>query len=121
MLPGISRSGMTIATGIARRFDQVEAARFSFLLGVPAVAAAGLLELWTLLDDGGVPGSAWVGVLVAAVTGYAAIAFLLRMLAKTGPGSLRGLLRRGGSDRPRRSVVVGTVGRANEALERIAD
>ena len=84
VLPGISRSGMTIATGIARGFDQVEAARFSFLLGVPAVAAAGLLELWTLLDDGGVPGSAWVGVLVAAVTGYAAITFLLRMLARTG-------------------------------------
>jgi undecaprenyl-diphosphatase len=84
VLPGVSRSGMTIATGIARGFDQVEAARFSFLLGVPAVAAAGLLELLTLLGDGGVPGSAWVGVLVAAVTGYAAITFLLRMLARTG-------------------------------------
>jgi undecaprenyl-diphosphatase len=84
VLPGISRSGMTIATGIFRGFDQVEAARFSFLLGIPAVAAAGLLELWTLLDDGGVPASAWVGVLVAAVTGYGAIAFLLKMLARTG-------------------------------------
>ena len=84
VLPGISRSGMTISTGIARGFDQVEAARFSFLLGIPAVAAAGLLELWTLLDDGGVPASAWVGVLVAAITGYGAIAFLLRMLARTG-------------------------------------
>ncbi|MEX0667322.1 MAG: undecaprenyl-diphosphate phosphatase, partial [Acidimicrobiia bacterium] len=84
VLPGISRSGMTIATGIARGFDQVEAARFSFLLGIPAVAAAGLLELWTLLDDGGVPASAWIGVLVAAVTGYGAIAFLLKMLARTG-------------------------------------
>jgi undecaprenyl-diphosphatase len=84
VLPGISRSGFTIATATVRRFDQVEAARFSFLLGIPAVAAAGLLELWTLLDDGGVPGSAWVGVLVAAMTGYGAIAFLLRMLGKTG-------------------------------------
>jgi undecaprenyl-diphosphatase len=84
VLPGISRSGMTIATGIARGFDQVEAARFSFLLGIPAVAAAGLLELWTLLDDGGVPASAWIGVLVAAVIGYGAIAFLLKMLARTG-------------------------------------
>ena len=86
VLPGISRSGMTIATGVARGFDQVEAARFSFLLGVPAVAAAGLLELWQLLDNGGVPGSAWVGVVVAAVTGYGAIAFLLKMLGKTGLG-----------------------------------
>ncbi len=109
VLPGISRSGMTISTGIARGFDQVEAARFSFLLGVPAVAAAGLLELWTLLDDGGVPASAWVGVLVAAITGYGAIAFLLRMLARTGPGSLRDLLRRRRSDRPPRSVGAGTV------------
>ena len=84
ILPGISRSGMTIATGVARRFDQVEAARFSFLLGIPAVAAAGLLELWKLLDEAGVPASAWVGVVVAAVTGYGAIAFLLRMLARIG-------------------------------------
>ena len=84
VLPGISRSGMTIAAGIARRFDRVEAARFSFLLGVPAVAAAGLLELWALLDEAGVPGSAWVGVVVAAVTGYAAIGFLLKTLAMTG-------------------------------------
>lgn len=84
VLPGISRSGMTIATGVARRFDQIEAARFSFLLGIPAVAAAGLLELWKLLDEAGVPASAWVGVAVAAVTGYGAIAFLLKMLARTG-------------------------------------
>lgn len=84
VLPGISRSGMTIATGVARGFDQVEAARFSFLLGIPAVAAAGLLELGTLLAEGGVPGSAWISVLVAAVTGYGAIAFLLKMLARTG-------------------------------------
>ena len=84
VLPGISRSGMTIATGMARRFDQVEAARFSFLLGVPAVAAAGLLELWTLLGERGVPASAWVGVVVAAVTGYFAIGFLLKALARTG-------------------------------------
>jgi undecaprenyl-diphosphatase len=84
VLPGISRSGFTIATAVTRRFDQIEAARFSFLLGIPAVAAAGLLELWSLLNDGGVPGSAWLGVLVAAMTGYGAIAFLLRMLNKTG-------------------------------------
>ena len=84
VLPGISRSGLTIATGLARRFDQIEAARFSFLLGIPAVTAAGLLELWTLLGNEGVPGSAWLGVAVAAVTGYGAIAFLLKMLDKTG-------------------------------------
>lgn len=84
VLPGISRSGFTIATGMARRFNQLEAARFSFLLGIPAVTGAGLLELWSLLSDGGVPARAWVGVLVAAVTGYGAIAFLLKMLERTG-------------------------------------
>jgi undecaprenyl-diphosphatase len=84
VLPGISRSGFTIATAKARKFDQTEAARFSFLLGIPAVTGAGLLELASLLSEGGVPSSAWVGVAVAAVTGYGAIAFLLKMLERTG-------------------------------------
>ena len=84
ILPGISRSGITITTGLARGFDRVEAARFSFLLGVPAVTGAGLLELRTLATTSGVEAATWVGVLVAAVTGYAAIAFLLRMLTRIG-------------------------------------
>jgi undecaprenyl-diphosphatase len=84
ILPGISRSGMTISTALGRGFSRLEAARFSFLLGVPAITAAGLLELFTLNERGGVPASAWVGVVVAAITGYLAIAFLLRMLARTG-------------------------------------
>ena len=84
VLPGISRSGFTIATALGRGFDKVEAARFSFLLGIPAVTGAGLLELRELLDRGGVPASAWLGVAVAAVVGYLAIAFLLRMLERTG-------------------------------------
>jgi len=84
ILPGLSRSGVTIATALARRFDRVEAARLSFLLGVPAVAGAGLLELRHLADGAGVDASTWVGVAVAALTGYAAIAFLLRMLNRSG-------------------------------------
>ncbi|MGH8923695.1 MAG: undecaprenyl-diphosphate phosphatase [Acidimicrobiia bacterium] len=84
VLPGISRSGFTIATGMARGFDRVTMARFSFLLGVPAVTAAGLFELFQLASNGGVPRSAWLGVGVAAITGYWAIAFLLRMLTRTG-------------------------------------
>lgn len=84
VLPGISRSGFTIATGMARGFERVAMARFSFLLGVPAITAAGLLELFKLANDGGVPQSAWLGVVVAGLTGYLAIAFLLRMLARTG-------------------------------------
>lgn len=84
ILPGISRSGITITTGLARRFDRVEAARFSFLLGIPAITGAGLLELRVLAEAAGITPSTWLGVAVAAVTGYAAIAFLLRMLARTG-------------------------------------
>ncbi|HUO45849.1 MAG TPA: undecaprenyl-diphosphate phosphatase [Acidimicrobiia bacterium] len=84
ILPGISRSGVTITAGLARGFDRVEAARFSFLLGVPAVTGAGLLELRTLVTSSGLEAPILVGVLVAAVTGYAAIAFLLRMLARIG-------------------------------------
>jgi undecaprenyl-diphosphatase len=84
ILPGLSRSGVTISTALLRRFDRVEAARFSFILGVPAVTGAGLLELRNLAGSGGVEAATWVGVAVAAVTGYAAIAFLLRMLVRTG-------------------------------------
>ncbi|HEU4750264.1 MAG TPA: undecaprenyl-diphosphate phosphatase, partial [Acidimicrobiia bacterium] len=84
ILPGLSRSGVTIATALARRFDRVEAARFSFLLGVPAVTGAGLLELGNLAGGAGVETATWVGVAVAAITGYGAIAFLLRMLSRTG-------------------------------------
>lgn len=84
ILPGLSRSGVTIATALARSFDRVEAARFSFLLGVPAVSGAGLLELGNLAGGAGVETATWVGVAVAAITGYGAIAFLLRMLSRTG-------------------------------------
>ena len=84
ILPGLSRSGVTIATALARRFDRVEAARFSFLLGVPAVTGAGLLELRNLAGGTGVEAATWVGVAIAAITGYAAIAFLLTMLNRGG-------------------------------------
>ena len=49
-----------------------------------AIAAAGVLELFNLANDGGVPPAAWLGVAVAGVTGYVAIAFLLRMLHRSG-------------------------------------
>ena len=85
LIPGISRSGMTIAAGIGRSMDRAEAARFSFLLGVPAIAGAGLLEMADLLSSAeGIAGSVWVGMGVAAVSGYAAIALLLRVLVTRG-------------------------------------
>lgn len=91
LVPGISRSGMTISAGLARRFAGVEAARFSFLLGVPVIMGAGLAQaagvlgiVGTPTDTAGVGPEVWVGMGVAAVSGYAAIALLLRMLSRTG-------------------------------------
>lgn len=84
LVPGISRSGMTITAGMGRRFVAEEAARFSFLLAVPAIAGAALVEGAGLMDAGGVSFSVWVGVATAAVSGYAAIAFLLRVLGNVG-------------------------------------
>jgi undecaprenyl-diphosphatase len=85
LIPGVSRSGATIATGLVRGFDRAEAARFSFLLGIPAIAGAGLFEFIDLArDGGGVTSTTWVGMAVAAVSGYAAIALLLRLIGRAG-------------------------------------
>ena len=85
LIPGVSRSGATISTGLLRGFTHAEAARYSFLLGIPAIAGAGLLKGMDLVDSGaGISGDILVGVAVAAITGYAAIAFLLRLIGRTG-------------------------------------
>lgn len=85
LIPGVSRSGSTIAGGLLRGFDRVQAARYSFLLGIPAIAGGGLISFLRLLDsDAGVPAATWVGMAVAAVSGYAAIAILLRLLGRVG-------------------------------------
>jgi len=81
LIPGVSRSGITLvaAMAIGRRRDA--AARFSFLLGVPAIAAAGSFELKPLLKAHGVGGvELGVGLLAAAGAGYISIAWLLRYL-----------------------------------------
>lgn len=86
LIPGISRSGSTITAGLLRGFDREEAARFSFLLAIPTIAGGGLISL---LDVAGTPvdlGAVLVGALVAAVSGYAAIAFLIRLLVSRGFG-----------------------------------
>jgi len=84
LLPGISRSGMTITGALAQGFDRVQSARLAFLLGVPAIAGAGLLEGADLVRHGGFRPSTLVGTLVAAVVGYLAISFLVRLLARRG-------------------------------------
>ncbi|MEA2139661.1 MAG: undecaprenyl-diphosphatase [Solirubrobacteraceae bacterium] len=84
LVPGVSRSGATISAGLLLGFERVAAARFSFLLSIPAVVLSGLFELKGVLD-GSAHGAAGAGAtavatLLAFVTGYASIALLLRFL-----------------------------------------
>lgn len=84
LIPGISRSGSTISMGNSRGFDPQEAARFSFLLGIPAIAGGGLLELLMISDSPAFDFDLLVGMVAAAVSGYFAIAFMLRSLNRVG-------------------------------------
>ena len=85
LIPGVSRSGSTLTAALALGFRREEAARFSFLLGIPAIALAGFKELWELhkahLDAYG-----WsilaVGLVVASVSAFAAIWSLMRVLER---------------------------------------
>ena len=84
LIPGVSRSGATITAGLFLGFDRVAAARFSFLLSVPAVVLSGLFELRGVVD-GSAEGAIGIGptavaTLLAFVSGYASIAFLLKFL-----------------------------------------
>lgn len=84
LIPGISRSGITIAAGNGRRFEPAQAARFSFLLGIPAIAGAGLVSLPEAIAEGALELELFVGLLVAALSGYLAIALLLAALRRVG-------------------------------------
>ena len=85
LIPGVSRSGSTLTSALALGFKRAEAARFSFLLGLPLIALAGLKEVWELhkahLDAHG-----WsilaVGLVVASVSAFAAIWGLMRVLER---------------------------------------
>jgi undecaprenyl-diphosphatase len=82
LIPGSSRSGSTIMAGLFAGETRETAARFSFLLSMPAIAASGLLELKAalhLLPQGSLTTLA-VGTIVSGVVGYASIWFLLRFL-----------------------------------------
>jgi undecaprenyl-diphosphatase len=84
LVPGSSRSGATITTGMLLGFTREAAARFSFLLSVPIILGAGAYKLWkTVPLLRGAPEWAiatWVGTAVAAVAGYAVISWLLGWL-----------------------------------------
>ncbi len=80
LVPGISRSGMTISSGLFVGISREKAARFSFLLSVPAIAGAGVLEIGDAGSSGlGLPLMA-LGFVISAITGYAALRLLLKFL-----------------------------------------
>jgi undecaprenyl-diphosphatase len=83
LIPGVSRSGATISAGLVLGLDRAAAARFSFLLSVPAVVLSGLFEARKFVADpaGTDVGGVVVAAVAAFVFGYASIAFLLRFLA----------------------------------------
>jgi undecaprenyl-diphosphatase len=78
IIPGISRSGSTITGGLLRGLSRDAAARFSFLLGLPAIAGAAIIELPDL--TGVEPATVIAATAVSAATGFMSIAFLLRYL-----------------------------------------
>ncbi|MGI9255096.1 MAG: undecaprenyl-diphosphate phosphatase [Thermomicrobiales bacterium] len=85
LVPGVSRSGSTLTAGLFRNLARADAARFSFLLGVPIIAVAGLKGVLDILDAGVAPGELGVllvGMAVAGVSGYLAIWGLLRYLQR---------------------------------------
>ena len=86
-VPGISRSGMTICTGCFLGFERRFAVRFAFLLSIPAVLGANILEISDVVAAGGVDTALLpvyaVGVVTAAVSGYLSIA-LVRLVANKG-------------------------------------
>ena len=86
LLPGISRSGSTLAGGLLSGLDRTSAAKFSFMLSAPAIAGALLLEGKDAIENGWISDLAIlptiVGVIVSAVVGYLAIRFMLKLITK---------------------------------------
>ncbi|MBI4893090.1 MAG: undecaprenyl-diphosphatase UppP [Acidobacteria bacterium] len=84
VIPGTSRSGITITAGLFRGFDRESAARFSFLLSTPAIAAAAADAFYDLFKAGGIPAGEhpvfFIGMAVSAITGCFVIGFFLRFL-----------------------------------------
>lgn len=85
IMPGISRSGATIAAGLTRGIQREAAARFSFLLSAPVILGAGAFKLLELMGAGGsgeLAGALALGFVTAAASGYLCIRWLLRFLVR---------------------------------------
>lgn len=85
LLPGTSRSGVTLSAGLFRGLNRADAARFSFLLGFPLILAAGLTGLSDLTaSDSGIAGQTiLIGIAVSAVSGLFAISWLIKLLQRS--------------------------------------
>lgn len=87
LIPGTSRSGVTMTAALFLGFSRESAARFSFLLAIPIIAGSGLLQGTQLVNEG-VASSQWViigyGALVAAAVAYACIHYFLRLIERIG-------------------------------------
>ncbi len=83
ILPGVSRSGLTIGTGLSRNLEREQAATYSFMLAIPAIGGAGLLQILDMLEAGktGTPiPTLAVGFAVSLIVGLGALALLIRWL-----------------------------------------
>jgi undecaprenyl-diphosphatase len=83
LIPGVSRSGATFTGAMFLGFNREDAARVSFLLGIPAIFLAGAKELWEL-HKAGLPSAGWsilaLGLVVSSLSAFAAIWGLMRFL-----------------------------------------
>lgn len=85
VLPGISRSGATICTGVLLGYDRVNSARFSFLMSIPIIIASMFYEIFKLLNAGGgqiFPLQTFISAVFAFVVGFFAIKFMMFVVSK---------------------------------------
>ncbi len=109
IMPGVSRSGITMTTGLFLGFDRRSAARFSFLMSTPIIAGAGLHHIpkWLHEPAGTLPLlPATIGFLAAAISSYLTIRYLLRFLQTPHLYPLRGLPSSPGRGDPGRRLLL---------------
>jgi undecaprenyl-diphosphatase len=82
LIPGVSRSGSTISAARGLRFDRESAAEFSFLMSMPIIAAAVILEGPKALHAGGLTNELMSGVVASAISGWLAISILMRYVSR---------------------------------------
>jgi undecaprenyl-diphosphatase len=83
IIPGVSRSGATMTAGLFLGLDRISAARFSFLLSTPIILGATIFKFPTFLQNG-INLETMLAIILAALSGYAAIKYLLKFIAEVG-------------------------------------